>query len=162
MSNCEFVTFPLVSLGQVWYLIVLIPDLCLLSYFVLASHQYCSTNYVDVVDILEKKKLNCKNYHFQELCFSKMSNVRSTSASFGKLHLSLILTNQFLTIMVRSGTVINIVPLWWHCTCADPEGDMGLDNPLENNKGAHGFLKKLAFGPPPPGKSLTPPPPPGK
>ena len=29
---CEFVTFPLV-LGQVWYLIVSIPDLCTLTYF---------------------------------------------------------------------------------------------------------------------------------
>ena len=73
----------------------------------------------------EIKKLNCKNYHFQELCFSKVSNVRSTSASFGKPHLSLILTKQCLTIMVRSWTVINIVALWWHCPCADPEGDRG-------------------------------------
>ena len=69
-----------------------------------------------------EKKLNCKNYHFQELCFSKVSNVRSTSAQFGKPHLSLILTNQCLTILVRSGTVINICLLWWHCPCADPEG----------------------------------------
>ena len=33
---CEFVTFPLVSwpfLGQVWFLIVSIPDLCTLTYF---------------------------------------------------------------------------------------------------------------------------------
>ena len=52
-----------------------------------------------------EKKLNFKNYHFQELCFSKVSNVRSTSASFGKPHLSLILTKQCLTIMVRNGTV---------------------------------------------------------
>ena len=73
----------------------------------------------------EKKKLNCKNYHFQELCFSKVSNVRSISESFGKTHLSLILTNQGLTIMVRGRTVINIVPLWWHCPCVDPEGDRG-------------------------------------
>ena len=29
---CEFVTFPLVSMGQVWYLIVSIPDLCTLTY----------------------------------------------------------------------------------------------------------------------------------
>ena len=29
VSNCEFVTFP-----RVWYLIVSIPDLCTLSYFV--------------------------------------------------------------------------------------------------------------------------------
>ena len=32
MSNCDFVTFPCGILGQVWYLIVLIPDPCLLSY----------------------------------------------------------------------------------------------------------------------------------
>ena len=34
MSNCDFVTFPCGILGQVWYLIVLIPDLCRLSYFI--------------------------------------------------------------------------------------------------------------------------------
>ena len=34
MSNCEVVTFPL---GQAWYLIVSIPDICPLSYFVLGS-----------------------------------------------------------------------------------------------------------------------------
>ena len=33
MSNCDFVTFPCGILGQVWYLIVLIPDLCCLSNF---------------------------------------------------------------------------------------------------------------------------------
>ena len=33
MFSCVFVTFPCGVLGQVWYLIVLIPDLCLLSYF---------------------------------------------------------------------------------------------------------------------------------
>ena len=33
MSNCDFVTFPCGILGQVRYLIVLIPDLCRLSYF---------------------------------------------------------------------------------------------------------------------------------
>ena len=98
-----------------WYWIVSIPDLCGLSYFALASNRYCSTHCDEVVDVLEKKKLNCKNYHFQELYFSKVSQVCSISESFGKLHLSLILTNQCLTIMVRSRTVINIVPLWWHC-----------------------------------------------
>ena len=34
MSNCDFVTFQCGILGQVWYLIVPIPDLCCLSYFV--------------------------------------------------------------------------------------------------------------------------------
>ena len=33
MSICDFVTFPCGNLGQVWYLIVLIPDLCRLFYF---------------------------------------------------------------------------------------------------------------------------------
>ena len=33
MLNCDFVTFPHFILGQVWYLIVSIPDLCHLSYF---------------------------------------------------------------------------------------------------------------------------------
>ena len=32
MFNCVFVTFPCGILGQVWYLIVLIPDLSLLFY----------------------------------------------------------------------------------------------------------------------------------
>ena len=32
--SCEFVTFPCGILGQVWYLIVSIPDLCILTYFV--------------------------------------------------------------------------------------------------------------------------------
>ena len=31
--SCVFVIFPSGVLGQVWYLIVSIPDLCLLSYF---------------------------------------------------------------------------------------------------------------------------------
>ena len=33
MFICVFVTFPCGILGQVWCLIVLIPDLCHLSYF---------------------------------------------------------------------------------------------------------------------------------
>ena len=36
MFNCVFVTFPCGVLGPVWYLIVLIPDLCHLSHF-----KYC-------------------------------------------------------------------------------------------------------------------------
>ena len=34
MSNCVFITFQCGILGQMWYLIVSIPDLCCLSYFV--------------------------------------------------------------------------------------------------------------------------------
>ena len=33
MFDCIFVTFPCGILGQMWYLIALIPDLCRLSYF---------------------------------------------------------------------------------------------------------------------------------
>ena len=45
MFNCAFVTFQYGILGQVWYLIVSIPDLCRLSFF--ANIQYsilCKTN----------------------------------------------------------------------------------------------------------------------
>ena len=40
---CIFVTFLCGILGQVWYLIVLFPDLCLLSYFQVlnAGQKYC-------------------------------------------------------------------------------------------------------------------------
>ena len=34
MFNCDFVTFPRGILGQVWFLIVSIPDICRFSYFV--------------------------------------------------------------------------------------------------------------------------------
>ena len=46
MSNCDFVTFPYGILGQVWYLIVMIPDLCGLSYFYyeIAFHIFTNNN----------------------------------------------------------------------------------------------------------------------
>ena len=40
MFNCVFVTFPCGTLGQVWYLIVSIPDLCYLFYL-----PYCQTKH---------------------------------------------------------------------------------------------------------------------
>ena len=46
MFNCGFVTFPCGILGQVWYLIVTIPDLCKLSYFnYLSLHFILSVKY---------------------------------------------------------------------------------------------------------------------
>ena len=33
VSSCEFATFPVGTLGQMRYLIILIPDLCTLTYF---------------------------------------------------------------------------------------------------------------------------------
>ena len=47
VSNCEFVTFPIGILGQVWYLIVSIPDLCTLTYFVYVANR--NAEYVHVV-----------------------------------------------------------------------------------------------------------------
>ena len=38
VSGCEFGTFPIGILGQVWYLIVSIPDLCTLTYFNRSCH----------------------------------------------------------------------------------------------------------------------------
>ena len=43
MFNCVFVTFPCGIQGQVWYLIVLIPDLCRLSYFYVSECCEAST-----------------------------------------------------------------------------------------------------------------------
>ena len=40
---CVFVTFPCGILGQVWYLIVSFPDLCLLSYFDLVESKLFGT-----------------------------------------------------------------------------------------------------------------------
>ena len=38
MLSCVFVTFPCSVLGQVWYLAVSNPDLCLFTYFVILVH----------------------------------------------------------------------------------------------------------------------------
>ena len=122
--------FPISILGQVWYLIVSIPDLCCLSYFVLASHRYCLTH---CVEVLQKLPL-------PRAVFLKGVKRAQYQSIIWKPHLSLILTNQCLTTMVRSGTVINIVPLWWYCPCVDPEGDRGSGQRLENNKYVYGFL----------------------
>ena len=49
MSNCDFVAFPSGILGQVWFLIVLIPDLCCLSYLkscMSAQFNYLSSEFV--------------------------------------------------------------------------------------------------------------------
>ena len=52
-----------------WYLIESIPDLCRLSYFALASHRYCSTHCVEVMDVLEKKKAELQELPFLRAVF---------------------------------------------------------------------------------------------
>ena len=42
MFSCVFVTFPYGLLGQVWYLIVSIPDLCLLTFIDALSFLFVS------------------------------------------------------------------------------------------------------------------------
>ena len=44
MSKCVFFYFPFGIMGHVWYLIVSIPDLCPLSYFVIEHVLLISTN----------------------------------------------------------------------------------------------------------------------
>ena len=61
--------------------------------------------------MLWRDKAELQELPLPRAVFSKVSIVRSISESFGKAHLSFILTNQYLTIMVRGRTVINIVPL---------------------------------------------------
>ena len=45
MFSCVFITFPNDALDQLWYLIMLIPDLRLLPYFV------CHTNHKPLLDV---------------------------------------------------------------------------------------------------------------
>ena len=52
-----------------WYLIVSIPDLCRLSYFALASHLYCLTHCVEVVDVLERKKAELQELPLPRVVF---------------------------------------------------------------------------------------------
>ena len=44
MFSCVFVTFPCGVLGQVWYLTVLIPDLCLLPFFIIRNIKHFFRN----------------------------------------------------------------------------------------------------------------------
>ena len=49
VSNCYFVTLPCRILGQMLYLIVMIPDLCRLSYFHSVDFVLDSNNYSDIL-----------------------------------------------------------------------------------------------------------------
>ena len=46
---CVFVTFPCGILGQVWYLIVSIPDLCRLSYFFTGHIIFLFVNIISII-----------------------------------------------------------------------------------------------------------------
>ena len=59
MFNCVFVAFPCGILGQGWYLIVSIPDICRLSYFDLSLFP-CSTQ----PSMTKNRALDTKLYEF--------------------------------------------------------------------------------------------------
>ena len=56
MSNCEFVAFQCCILGQAWYLVVMITDLCCLSYFRAYTLLYNSEAYCYKQGIYSKLK----------------------------------------------------------------------------------------------------------
>ena len=59
MFNCVFVTFPCGILGQVWYLIVSIPDLCRLYYFV--NNKVPDFTYFDISCITTEQEGSVNN-----------------------------------------------------------------------------------------------------
>ena len=65
MFNCVFVTFPWGILGQVWYLIVSIPDLCRLSCFNFrgTSQKGEITPFI----MFQSRNFNIANIHFNSI-----------------------------------------------------------------------------------------------
>ena len=61
MFSCVFITFPCGVLGQVWYLIVSIPDICLLTFF---SYSF------DALLVIEKCFSRCKPFLHVHVCDS--------------------------------------------------------------------------------------------
>ena len=79
MFSCIFVTFPCGVLGQVWYLIVWIPDLCLLPFFVAHS--------IRVIPSLLCSNCECSLY-FGRICFHdhlRFSNISETYDDVARL-----------------------------------------------------------------------------
>ena len=74
MFNCVFVTFPCGILGQVWYFIVLIPDLCRLSYF---YNKTSSLSHISLVTLVYKFKLQRSS--FPQGNFADMSYLKEQS-----------------------------------------------------------------------------------
>ena len=92
---CVFVTFPCGTLGQVWYLIVSIPNLCLLTYFHSATQSVQSAladdARVGVRQYIEKGKEK-KVYCYGECC--NQGNIVSQNSCY-VARLELELTNNF-------------------------------------------------------------------
>ena len=52
MFDCVFVTFPCGILGQEWYLIASIPDLCQVWYLIVSIPDLCQLSYNDMMALL--------------------------------------------------------------------------------------------------------------
>ena len=69
MFLCVFVTFPYGTLAQVWYLVVLIPDLCLLPYYnLVVEMKYICIDFIfrifSVVIHTQSKSLKLLSWQF--------------------------------------------------------------------------------------------------
>ena len=79
---CVFVTFPCVALGQVWHLIVSIPDLCLLSYFNLLHEDYDTITGVQILSkYIHTRKADAYIYNPRVFCNTPRYVVQSNCAS---------------------------------------------------------------------------------
>ena len=79
MFNCVFVTFPCGILGQVWYLIVSIPDLCHPYYFKTAKNIFLRTKTDD--DRISFVKMRTKYNHIKRKAKSKFKGCEGKKIS---------------------------------------------------------------------------------
>ena len=80
MSHCDFVTFPCGILGQVWYLIVLIPDF--LQSFLFSSHLiFWIYNVFKVVKTMTKRQKQWRKASHHSLSFLSYTSVKSSLRS---------------------------------------------------------------------------------
>ena len=84
MFNCVFVTFPCGILGQVWYLLVLIPDLCRISYcekikltYLMAGgiDNISSPGDVDISSLFVSAVCNCVHFNSSFTSFNESLSV---------------------------------------------------------------------------------------
>ena len=88
LFNCGFVTFPCGILGQVWYLIVSIPDLCHLSYSMANQGFNISSGrkprlLSDCVDVQTDLNLYCTHMSTCTLCWNRLIHLLKVSKFIG-------------------------------------------------------------------------------
>ena len=83
---CDFVTFPFGILGQVWYLIVSIPDPCCLSYFDLLNIDYLYFEQIIFQIYPTKLQLNKVNFFDTEVPNLNLDLSKSNSIVWIKIY----------------------------------------------------------------------------